>query len=137
MTCWLRLCVSMCFSTSSQETVLGASHPQAGHFTIQPPPPLTGLGGLIASDMLKAGLRQTGEALEAVRIDGGTGCDVLGEERPRTPNRECARPTVAGANPAPVARGWARNKHFRHRQPHSNVERVSLVRTREIPSLIA
>ena len=36
--------------------------------------------GWVASDMFKAGLRQTGETLEAVRIDGGTGCDVLGEE---------------------------------------------------------
>lgn len=36
---------------------------------------------LVASDMLKADLRQTGETLETVRIDGGTERDVLGEER--------------------------------------------------------
>src|ERR1035437_5428765 len=29
--------------------------------------------GLVASDMFKADLRQTGETFEAVRIDGGTG----------------------------------------------------------------
>ena len=31
--------------------------------------------------MLKAGFRQAGESLEAVRTDGGTGYDILGEER--------------------------------------------------------
>ena len=36
---------------------------------------------LVASDMFKAGLRQTRETFEAVRIDGGTRCNVLGEER--------------------------------------------------------
>src|SRR5260370_39389459 len=36
---------------------------------------------LDASDMFKAGLNETGETLEAVRIDGGTRCDVAGKYR--------------------------------------------------------
>src|SRR5450432_3514467 len=36
---------------------------------------------LIASDVFKAGLRDAGEAFEAVRIDRGSRCDVLGKER--------------------------------------------------------
>jgi hypothetical protein len=36
---------------------------------------------LDASDMFKAGLNETCETLEAVRIDGGTKCNVAGKYR--------------------------------------------------------
>src|ERR1039458_3861778 len=37
--------------------------------------------GLDACDMFKAGLNETCETLEAVRIDGGTRCNVAGKDR--------------------------------------------------------
>jgi len=38
-------------------------------------------GAVDASDVFKAGLRDAGEALETVRIDHGSRCDVLDKER--------------------------------------------------------
>src|SRR5205823_9731402 len=37
--------------------------------------------GWVASDVFEAGLRETDEAFETVRIDGGARSEVLGEER--------------------------------------------------------
>jgi hypothetical protein len=59
--------------------------------------------GLVARDMLEANLRQTREAFETVRVDGGTKCDVPSKKRYYRAGLEVSNYAHASSTGSPTA----------------------------------